>query len=329
MMKNIKNVFIVAPDHYDHSIATLVEGLNTIEDIKIFGNEPHNYIKNPISNLKTQVQIANKCDVVVLTEGALHNPHGVASLLEEIKVDVFIDECDHRNYIADPRKFWLYCKRELDLTRVKEHDNVVPLGFAAEDRFFTKGKIAHEDLWKEKTADLVCMLSIGQCPWRQDIVDTLQKAFPNHNDDKIFVGEFLQGPSLQSVDTGNRHFYQYFEKLLNARISVGAYGAGRCRQTGRLYESLANGCLVFYQPIEPFIWKNSYLNEEHFVIYESPYELVEKAMYYIEHPEEAQKIAYNGYQHLLQYHTTEARAKEFLVYCEQYVEAPQGWNKEG
>ena len=141
----------------------------------------------------------------------------------------------------------------------------------------------------------------------------------DHNNNKVFVGEFLQGPSLTTIDTGNRHFYKYFDKLLKSRISVAAYGAGECRQTGRLYESLANGCLVFYQPIAPFTWKNPYINEKHFIEFNDNDELIEKTKYYIHHPDEARRIASAGYQHLLEYHTTDIRGREFLSSCEQFL----------
>ena len=317
----MKNIFIIAPHHYDHSLATLVEGLMKIDDIKVFSNSSFNYFKNTATQLKTQILLAKKADIVVLAHSALESKydHIIRPLLAEISVDVFLDGCDHRGYEGNPSDYKLYLKRELDLTRLDSYSNVIPFGFAAEDRFFSGGKVSHDDIWKEKDGDLVCMLSIGQCPWRIDITKALQTAFPDHNNNKVYVGEFLQGPSLTTIDTGNRHFYKYFDKLLKSRISVAAYGAGECRQTGRLYESLANGCLVFYQPIAPFTWKNPYINEKHFIEFNDNDELIEKTKYYIHHPDEARRIASAGYQHLLEYHTTDIRGREFLSSCEQFL----------
>ena len=95
-------------------------------------------------------------------------------------------------------------------------------------------------------------------PWRFDIMKSLNDAFAR--DETVFVGEYREGDTLDTVDTGERHFSGYFQKLLNAKISVDAYGCGNARQTGRIWESLANGCLLFYQPIEPYVWSNPYID---------------------------------------------------------------------
>ena len=154
-------------------------------------------------------------------------------------------------------------------------------------------------------------------PWRYDIMTSLKDAFGR--DETVFVGEYREGNTLESVDTGERHFSGYFKKLLNAKISVDAYGCREARQTGRFWESLANGCLVMYQPIEPYIWSNVYIDEEDFIIYNDNDELIGKAKYYLANPEAARKIADRGFSKLLRYHTTEQRAKEFLSFLTKYL----------
>ena len=197
-------------------------------------------------------------------------------------------------------------------------NNVEPLIFAAEDRHFTKPNASHRNLWQNKTDDLVCIMSAcDKRPWRFDIMKSLNDAFAR--DETVFVGEYREGQTLDSVDTGDRHFGGYFKKLLNAKISVDAYGCGEARQTGRFWESLANGCLVMYQPIEPYVWSNTYIDEEDFIIYNDNDELVDKAKYYVGHSEEARKIADRGFTKLLKYHTTEQRAKEFLSLLDKYL----------
>ena len=146
---------------------------------------------------------------------------------------------------------------------------------------------------------------------------SLEEAFSDN--DSVFVGEYREGSALTSIDTGERHFSGYFKKLLNTRISVDAYGCGEARQTGRFWESLANGCLVMYQPIEPYFWNNTYIDEEDVIIYNNNDELIDKAKYYIKNPEEARKIADRGFTKLLQHHTTEQRAKEFLSLIDLYL----------
>ena len=206
----------------------------------------------------------------------------------------------------------------MDASQNHHSDNVESLIFAAEDRHFTKPNASHRNLWQNKTDDLVCIMSVGHGRHhRVGIMSSLKDSFAR--DETVFVGEYREGQTLDSVDTGDRHFSGYFKKLLNAKISVDAYGCGQARQTGRFWESLANGCMVMYQPIEPYIWSNTYIDEEDFIIYNDLDELVDKAKYYVGHPEEARKIADRGFTKLLKYHTTEQRAKEFLLLLDKYL----------
>ena len=322
-----KNLFVISPHHYCHSTATLVEGLNKLDGIKVFSNTNHNYCKNTIQNLKTQIQVAKMADYVMLCHSALETKYKelIGSLVEELqgKIDIFLDGSDYYTYEDDPNKYKLYIKRELNGSILEINgkpigNNVETLIFAAEDRHFTKPNASHTNLWQGKTDDLVCIMSACEKrPHRYGIMESLKDAFGR--EETVFVGEYREGKILERVDTGNRHFGGYFKKLLNAKISVDAYGCGEARQTGRFWESLANGCMVMYQPIEPYIWTNTYIDEEDFVIYNDLDELVDKAKYYVGHPEEARKIADRGFTKLLKYHTTQYRAKEFLSLIERYL----------
>ena len=110
-----------------------------------------------------------------------------------------------------------------------------------------------------------------------------------------------------------------FDSVKLKRPATDAYGCGDARQTGRFWESLANGCLLFYQPIEPYVWSNPYIDGDEFVVYKDNRELIEKVNYYLSHEDEAQRIASNGYNKLLQYHTTDKRAAEFLSFVGEYL----------
>ena len=317
-----KNLFVISPHHYCHSTATIIEGLNKIDGIKVFSNADHNYCKHPIQTFKTQVQVAKMADYVMLCHSALESKYEgrIGPLVAELqgKIDIFLDGSDYKKYEVDPKGYKLYIKREMIGQAYLPTNNVEPLIFAAEDRHFTKPNGSHRNLWQNKTDDLVCIMSAcDKRPWRFDIMKSLNDAFAR--DETVFVGEYREGQTLDSVDTGDRHFGGYFKKLLNAKISVDAYGCGEARQTGRFWESLANGCLVMYQPIEPYVWSNTYIDEEDFVIYNDLDELVDKAKYYVGHPEEARKIADRGFTKLLKYHTTEQRAKEFLSLLDKYL----------
>ena len=317
-----KNLFVISPHHYCHSTATIIEGLNKLDGIKVFSNADHNYCKHPIQTFKTQVQVANMADYVMLCHSALEPKYEgrIGPLVAELqgKIDIFLDGSDYKKYEVDPKDYKLYIKREMIGQAYPPTNNVEPLIFAAEDRHFTKPNASHRNLWQNKTDDLVCIMSAcDKRPWRFDIMKSLNDAFAR--DETVFVGEYREGQTLDSVDTVDRHFGGYFKKLLNAKISVDAYGCGEARQTGRFWESLANGCLVMYQPIEPYVWSNTYIDEEDFIIYNDNDELVDKAKYYVGHPEEARKIADRGFTKLLKYHTTEQRAKEFLSLLDKYL----------
>ena len=317
-----KNLFVISPHHYCHSTATIIEGLNKLDGIKVFSNADHNYCKHPIQTFKTQVQVAKMADYVMLCHSALEPKYQqvIGPLVAELQgnIDIFLDGSDYAEYEVNPKDYKLYIKREMIGQAYLPTNNVEPLIFAAEDRHFTKPNASHRNLWQSKTDDLVCIMSACEKrPWRFDIMKSLKDAFAR--DETVFVGEYREGQTLDSLDTGDRHFGGYFKKLLNAKISVDSYGCGEARQTGRFWESLANGCLVMYQPIEPYIWNNTFIDEEDFIIYNDTDELVEKAKYYLGNPEEARKIADRGFTKLLKYHTTEQRAKEFLSLLDKYL----------
>ena len=317
-----KNLFVISPHHYCHSTATIIEGLNKLDGIKVFSNADYNYCKHPIQTFKTQVQVAKMADYVMLCHSALESKYEgrIGPLVAELqgKIDIFLDGSDFIKYEDNPSDYKLYIKREMDASQNHHSDNGESLIFAAEDRHFTKPNASHRNLWQNKTDDLVCIMSVGHGRHhRVGIMSSLKDSFAR--DETVFVGEYREGQTLDSVDTGDRHFSGYFKKLLNAKISVDAYGCGQARQTGRFWESLANGCMVMYQPIEPYIWSNTYIDEEDFIIYNDLDELVDKAKYYVGHPEEARKIADRGFTKLLKYHTTEQRAKEFLLLLDKYL----------
>lgn len=322
-----KSLFVISPLHYDHSVAAVIEGLNKLDEIKVFSNANHNYFKQPLNILKTQVQVAKMADYVMLCHSALEPKYEeiIGPLINEVRneINIFLDGSDYSDYQDDPSKYKLYFKRELsdhsnNFFNKQQYKNVVPLSFAAEDRHFTNPTTSHAAIWGNKKDDVVCIMSACEKrPHRFGIMETLELNFKDN--DKVFVGEYREGDTLDTVDTGERHFSGYFQKLLNAKISVDAYGCGNARQTGRFWESLANGCLVFYQPIEPSVWSNPYIDGEDFIIYNDNRELIEKIKYYLSHEEEAQRIADNGYRKLLQYHTTEKRAAEFCKLVDEYL----------
>ena len=106
---------------------------------------------------------------------------------------------------------------------------------------------------------------------------------------------------------------------MGAKISIVAWGAIACRQTGRFYESLANKSMLLCMTVDPWITNYSFTDGKDIVLFDNTTELVEKAEYYISHPNEAEKIASAGYEHMLKYHTTKARANQFLSLIKEYL----------
>ena len=190
-----KNLFVISPHHYCHSTATIIEGLNKLDGIKVFSNTSHNYCKHPIQTFKTQVQVAKMADYIMLCHSALEPKYEgrVGSLVAELRgsIDIFLDGSDFAKYEADPTDYKLYIKRELAYYRGqsdKPH-NVESLIFAAEDRHFTKPNASHRNLWQNKTDDLVCIMSACEKrPWRYDIMTSLKDAYGR--DETVFVGDY-------------------------------------------------------------------------------------------------------------------------------------------
>ena len=273
-MKN-KSLFVIGPHHYCHSTATLIEGLNKLGTMKVFSNANHNYCKHPIFNLDAQIKVAKMADYVLLAHSALEEKYKdkIRPLIYEVKdqTDIFLDGSDYFHYEDNPDKYKLYLKRELDSTKLNGNfNNVESFIFAAEDRHFTKTLSAsHYNLWQGKTDDLVCIMSACEKrPWRFGIMKSLEDAFGYS--DKVFIGECREGDKLgeTTIDTGGRHHSGYFNKLLKARISVDSVeGVVKHDKQVGFGSRLANGCLVFYQPIEPYDWPYSYIDGEDFIVY--------------------------------------------------------------
>ena len=199
---------------------------------------------------------------------------------------------------------------------IQGHKNIEPFLFATEDRYFADDNCE----WEDKKDDLVCMMAVCERrQWRQDIIDALNNKFINN--EKVFAGTYYgnQNKQNESISTEGRDNTGYFDKLMAAKISVVAWGAMSCRQTGRFYESLANRSMILCMPINPWITNYSFTDGKDIVLFNDVAELTEKAEYYISHPNEAEIIANAGYEHMLKYHTTKERANQFLSLIKEYL----------
>ena len=107
-----KNLFVISPQHYCHSTATIIEGLNKLDGIKVFSNADHNYCKHPIQTFKTQVQVAKMADYVMLCHSALEPKYQqvIGPLVAELQgnIDIFLDGSDYAEYEVNPKDYKLY-----------------------------------------------------------------------------------------------------------------------------------------------------------------------------------------------------------------------------
>lgn len=78
----------------------------------------------------------------------------------------------------------------------------------------------------------------------------------------------------------------------------------------RIFEGMACGALVITDHVPG--QEKLFIDKEHYIIYKNQRELIKQIDYYLNHLDEAQKIATAGYQHLLARHTYSHRAYEIL-----------------
>ena len=224
-----------------------------------------------------------------------------------------------------PQDCKIYFKREKDLN-IEWPANVEPMPFSAEERYFTGGK-DFDKIWDSKNLNMSCLFRANSNTDRLPIRNELVKQY---GEDKLCVMDSVFGRKkndgldevLEGVDIGNcvRHHHLYFDAIYDAKINIEGPPGGRAFYTGRMMESLANGCCYFYPtPNYNVDFPNELIDGEDFIIYHNLDDLIEKIEYYLSHEEEMKAVAQNGFNKLLKYHTSEVRAKEFIETCERYM----------
>ena len=239
---------------------------------------------------------------------------------------------------AGPAYYKVYFKREKDLNidissrlDIEWADNVEPIPFSAEERYFASGK-EFDNIWDNKNFKLSALFR-----WegheeggfgRQDIKKALNEKY--YEDTQCIIGNIFGRSSkednidikLEGMDTGEcvRHHHKYFDVLSQTKINIEGRPGNTAFYTGRMMESLANGCCYFYPtPTYNVDFPNGLVDGEDFIIYNTPEDLIDKIEYYLTHEDEMRTIAENGFNKLIKYHTSEVRAKEFIETCERYM----------
>jgi len=113
-----------------------------------------------------------------------------------------------------------------------------------------------------------------------------------------------------SGGAGVSYSQEEYSAMLGRQL-IGLCMFGNGFDTVRYWELPAHGVLLAAER-SPLVIPYDYVDGKHAVLYEHVGELREKLEYYLAHHDEAIAIAQAGHQHFLGYHTSTARARQFL-----------------
>ncbi|OLO37230.1 hypothetical protein BTR23_13735 [Alkalihalophilus pseudofirmus] len=82
----------------------------------------------------------------------------------------------------------------------------------------------------------------------------------------------------------------------------------------RIFEGLGCGALVLTDRVEE--QDKVFTEDVHYVVFKDSKDLLHKVDYYLDHEEEAEKIAVQGQQYAIKHHTYEKRVEELLLWIE-------------
>ncbi len=106
----------------------------------------------------------------------------------------------------------------------------------------------------------------------------------------------------------------YAEQLSNARIGLNLFGFGY--DTVRYWELPAHGAMLLAERL-PIRVPHNFVDGESAVFFDDLEELERRLMYYLKRPEGVARIAHAGRDHLEQFHTGTARAKQLLAHMQR------------
>ncbi|MBF2075582.1 MAG: glycosyltransferase family 1 protein [Synechococcales cyanobacterium C42_A2020_086] len=181
-----------------------------------------------------------------------------------------------------------------------EHRIVTGWNVTLIDRF-KKALFARPRFWRpqpKKDIDIFCRLSLGhkdQLEWYgQYRIDALKALEPLASRYKLAAnGEFIGEKTISSR--------QYFNEIRRSRIAFCPFGWAET--TWRDYEAICYGCLLVKPEMDHLATQpNIYIPNETYVPVRWDFQdLEEKCQYYLEHPEEANRIIANARQVYMDY----------------------------
>lgn len=229
---------------------------------------------------------------------------------------VFVDGTDSQQFSVTPNiRYKAVFKRELGRAFPIPSDRFIfPLPFAAETRYFPK-------VFPKKDLRVTFLARMETNPWRYSIHQRLT----NFRDRTI-----VSGTTHECAYGDGTHLFRptprYHRILARSQIAVSVAGCGY--DTGRFWEILAAAAMLFTQ--EPdIVIPYGFTDGIDYVSFRSLDEFEDKLFFYLNRPELAQTIAERGHQRLLKYHTTRARAIQFIDrvkgavgrqdYCDEFL----------
>ncbi len=251
-----------------------------------------------------------QADLIIEFSGKRAN-HVCARKIDRFEKTVFIDGRDAAEMQYDPAGYPLAFKREL----FQPLPGVLPCPFAIERRWM-------QPLAENPPLFLSALFDLDR-PNRKRYLEITNGLKAQLGEDRIFVGLTL--PTQADIDHAVRlhlgpkprpgrtlrmaHNARYYELLHQSAISLSLAGAGF--DTARFWEILGAGALLL-SPKVPILMPDPLQPDEHYVAFESEDELVERLMFLKDHPEEIRRIRQAARAHVLQHHTTRARALYIL-----------------
>ena len=169
--------------------------------------------------------------------------------------------------------------------------NVEWLPFAADPSLYESG--SHEKRFK---VAFVGTLDPRLHPERAVLLETIRRNFS-----PVFIGQAF----LKDMGRIYQGAYIVFNKSIRGDINM------------RVFEALASGSLLVTDQLDDPGFAELFRDGEHLITYQTEHEMVKKTRYYLDHPDEAEKISANGCRLARERHTYEHRA-------EVIVQAAQG-----
>jgi len=155
--------------------------------------------------------------------------------------------------------------------------------------------------------DVGCYFNQGHQQNRNSLLQFTQSlALP---DKKIKTG--LVTPDGEVGRTAYNKIYYYHLKRTKILLTA---NPDNWEGDSRLWEGLANGCLVMVDRMQtPII--NPLIHERHLIYYDNLNDLEAKINYYLQHDNECQKISNQGHRFAMEHHRSINRIGEILLAC--------------